>query len=707
MDVGEWNKDSAILRHAKLQDATAPPKVGAAVELAAMHIRAVNENHERDSQHHEEDQLAQLELERTMEGLKIRGHGTGSFRGKSSEAQLLRTAVDLKHKHKEADGGFRPLSDFRRLEYWTSTPWKIGVKRPRYAFPPPDLLSTLVSLYFDNTNVYLPFLHRPTFEHALADNLHFRDEKFGANVLTVCAIASRFSDDPRVFDAAKPLSCGWKYFSQISSEPEDLYVVPTLYDIQRFCLAIEFLESATEHGSWTLIGTGLRMAQEIGAHRRQPGPHTVEAELLRRAFWVLVSYDRTVSLGLGRPCALQYWDFDIQLPTECDDEYWEHTDPEQAFCQPAGKPSQVAFFNSYIRVNNILAHVLHLLYSSGKVKDLYGREDPAWEEPIVAEIDSALNKWVDSIPEHLQWDPRRADPLFFKQSAILYSAYYHVQMTAHRPFIPQYNPRPTTLPSLAICTNAARSVSHVVEVWRERVKDIPAVVLLPVLTTASVILLLNVWSGKRTGLAPHMNSAIAEVHKCMEAIRLLESRWQMAGAYWDILNALANVGQVPLPSSTPADSAAPLGDTTVVNHRKRAHAEHEDVRAASALETPAAVSVDALSLPVGFEDAPFLWSGALEQQHESLPMYGADLGRLPVFAAPQITRFAAWAPRGHAISEYAWLGETVENASGGMGAGSVPGGIDNDTMSLWMNAPIGLGTTDWGAYFDVMNHQSN
>jgi hypothetical protein len=48
------------------------------------------------------------------------------------------------------------------------------------------------------------------------------------------------------------------------------------------------------------------MAQEVGAHRRQTGSHTVEAELWRRAFWVLISYDRTVSCALGRPCAMQY-----------------------------------------------------------------------------------------------------------------------------------------------------------------------------------------------------------------------------------------------------------------------------------------------------------------------------------------------------------------------------------------------------------------
>ncbi|KAJ7229520.1 hypothetical protein B0H12DRAFT_973356, partial [Mycena haematopus] len=45
-------------------------------------------------------------------------------------------------------------------------------------------------------------------------------------------------------------------------------------------------------------------------------------------------------------------------------------------------------------------------------------------------------------------------------------------------------------------------------------------------TFASVlILLLNVWSGKSTGLPPHMNTAITEVHKCMATIRVCEKTY--------------------------------------------------------------------------------------------------------------------------------------------------------------------------------------
>jgi hypothetical protein len=129
-----------------------------------------------------------------------------------------------------------------------------------------------------------------------------------------------------------------------------------------------------------------------------------------------------------------------------------------------------------------------LQYSINKSKILLGFVGQQWEQHIVAELDSALNKWIDSIPDHrmpqltffhltlltdtiisVRWDPNREDHLFFSQSVSLYASYYHLQILIHRPFIPSpRNPSPLSFPSLAICTNAARSCSHVVEIHRKR-----------------------------------------------------------------------------------------------------------------------------------------------------------------------------------------------------------------------------------------------
>jgi hypothetical protein len=53
--------------------------------------------------------------------------------------------------------------------------------------------------------------------------------------------------------------------------------------------------------------------------------------------------------------------FDLDLPTECDDEYWEDPDPEKAFKQPPGKPSKVSFFISYLKLNQILGFALRTI----------------------------------------------------------------------------------------------------------------------------------------------------------------------------------------------------------------------------------------------------------------------------------------------------------------------------------------------------------
>lgn len=53
--------------------------------------------------------------------------------------------------------------------------------------------------------------------------------------------------------------------------------------------------------------------------------------------------------------------FDLDMPIECDDEYWTHPDPEKRFKQPPGKPSTITFFNCLCRLNQILAFALRTI----------------------------------------------------------------------------------------------------------------------------------------------------------------------------------------------------------------------------------------------------------------------------------------------------------------------------------------------------------
>lgn len=97
-------------------------------------------------------------------------------------------------------------------------------------------METLIDLYFLHMNTFLPLLHRPTFEKAVSERLHLCDEGFGATVLLVCAVGSRYSGDMRVnlegeFDAHR--SSGWKWFVQVQKTQVSSMEWPTLHELQK------------------------------------------------------------------------------------------------------------------------------------------------------------------------------------------------------------------------------------------------------------------------------------------------------------------------------------------------------------------------------------------------------------------------------------------------------------------------------------------
>ncbi|KAJ7771013.1 fungal-specific transcription factor domain-containing protein [Mycena maculata] len=732
-----WSSDSPILKHRSPAPAGSPAP-GPGVELAALTIRSMNTPAPAPTA----DDLDHIALTQDLQDLSLSQHRE-RFHGKSSGAMLVKAAVQMRQGYEEKE----ELSwSSRRMHYWTYNPSipeapHVGP----FIFPEPDLLSDLVGLYFIHVNIYYPILHRPTLEKSIADGLHTRDESFGAVVLLVCAIATRYSDDPRVLaPGEEPLRCGWKYFDQIPNTVNHLFKRPNLYNFQYYPLAVLFVEYSQVVACWTLVGLGIRLAQDVGAHRAgEPGSRpSVESELWKRGFWVLVGLDRAISTALGRPCTTQYEDFDAELPIECDDEYWEPENPARAFQQPAGKPSKIAYFTHYVRLNNLLAYSLKMLYSLNKAKKLLAVRDEAWEEHIVAELDSALNGWVDSIPTHLRWDPNRRDDIFFDQSAMLYCVYYQVQMTIHRPFIPMIRKgAATALPSLAICTNAARSCSHVADMSKIRKNGTAVPFLLGPIFTSGLVLLLNVWSGKRTGLPPQMNSAISEVHKCMACIRVCEKRWQSAGLFWDLLYELAVIGQLPLPRpSPPAPSPESIGSSGQSNTHKRGREDDnaESQCATARVAYPPYQTQHTYSTPPNVVPNSNPPAQHTMPQFTGLPTYTMDLGRLPVYNqynAQYAGSSSTWYPQQTSVAPLGYpdftpgagfgdvgLGAGLDSTgmfspeeiglppAGGSGytAGGVEfsdkvDGLSSDAMAMWANAPTGFEVDDWGTYFSVMN----
>lgn len=108
-----------------------------------------------------------------------------------------------------------------------------------YEFPEPDLMPILVEYHFSECNSLLALLHRPSFDAAVADGLHFRDDGFASVLLLVCAIGSGYVNDPRVMlDITSGHSAGWKWFSQVTLNRNSLLSPPSLFDIQIYCVRV-------------------------------------------------------------------------------------------------------------------------------------------------------------------------------------------------------------------------------------------------------------------------------------------------------------------------------------------------------------------------------------------------------------------------------------------------------------------------------------
>lgn len=103
--------------------------------------------------------------------------------------------------------------------------------KPNYEYPEPKLLYKLVDTYFREVNIFMPILHRPTFENAVGDGLHLRDAGFGSLLLVVCAVATTFSNG-EAFDYATRSSRVSPWFLQVQRSNQSILGPVRLYDVQ-------------------------------------------------------------------------------------------------------------------------------------------------------------------------------------------------------------------------------------------------------------------------------------------------------------------------------------------------------------------------------------------------------------------------------------------------------------------------------------------
>ncbi|KAF8994389.1 fungal-specific transcription factor domain-containing protein [Cyathus striatus] len=643
------------------------------------------------------------------------------FFGKSSGAMLVRTLISLKGGCLENAPVTCRIVQNGRLVSWKRLAWEKDCYYPRinkHSLPPPDLIAKLTCAYFEHVNLFYPLLHRPTFERAIDNGLHLRDEGFESVLLLVCAVGSQYTEqlDSRTLSEGKDsqFSAGWKWFKQVRVFKQYLFDPPTLYDLQAICLATVFLSGCyAPQAVWILTGFGIRLAQDVGAHRRRVPLErlTVGDELWKRAFWVLVALDRMISMGIGRPCAILDDHFDVDMPVECDDEYWEHPDPTQRFRQPKDILSTVTAFNQHLRLYKIVAFAMSTIYSiKTKFWELILQE---WEQHILAELDSALNNWMSMLPDYLRWDPDKSDDRFFRLSGSLITTFHYVQTVIHRPYS-AFKSQPTplsTLPSLAICRIAARSCSIVLEQQMKR-----TIVVYPYMQIYAfkmgLVLLLNIWGSKRSGVSSDP-SYMAQVENCMNVLTKAGGRWRCAGILVDILNGLTTTGQVLLPSeehthgsSTTRTSAlnterlAAEGSTAWPGDRSTSALSSADLYALN----PFLPMVDSpryqFSQNMGAPGSEIIYPGNEQQVNVFADEnHFHDASTSSIFEHAASAKYIPLNDGPVGITEAFPLEHMHSNSNIEVPTSQQQTIIDGDTTEMWINIPNGFEPDEWSLFF--------
>ncbi|KAF7299159.1 DUF663-domain-containing protein [Mycena indigotica] len=388
-----------------------------------------------------------------------------SFYGSASNYSVINTAMKV---HEQVTGQPRDSTrTWDAISWWESQQQHPGTDGSS-GFPEPDLISSLVALYFAEFHPTMPILHRPSFERSVEEGLHFKNLQFGQLLLAVLATASRYSDDPRVFvDGQTTLSSGWPFFSRISL---DWLSAPGLYETQKPSV------SHLSYNEENMIDNESNLQHQNSNHGTE---HSGKSYMY---------LDRIICGSTGRPVSIPIEDIDASLPLEVDDESWDD------FVQPPTTPSLYTFLTCYVKLLEITVTATRL-YSSKKLRRTWLGPEPG--QRAIAELDSSLNQCFDSLPSHLQWAPDNASSVnsaFFDQALVLYITHHWTRIAIHRPFI--HKDTVLAEPSLATCITAARAVIRATNSWvRSRHSLVPAAVVSP-LFVATIVLALEICSNR-------------------------------------------------------------------------------------------------------------------------------------------------------------------------------------------------------------------
>ncbi|KAL4961287.1 uncharacterized protein BDV14DRAFT_192323 [Aspergillus stella-maris] len=424
--------------------------------------------------------------------------------------------------------------------------------------PPQQLARDLMMVYFKVWHPLFPFLHGPTFLHAMeslysesdqnqsssqSQNQQERQNKHNSSWTTIfqCLfhLASLTSPDlqlPPECRIQPPISASIHTLLSPLTARHDLLSLQALLASQLYLVATMSLRTAS-----TVGGCMLRSMLHAGLHRcpfryRELSASSQHRHLRKRIFWSAYALDRYLSQALGLPLGIQDSDVDVCPPGRP-----EVHKPLQHLPTPGTETSQLAHpqseseaeqarketpFASYVHSGKLTGEALELFHKSIYVRSI--------SQTSVLVLTTSVHKWWNSLDLQVQPSPQ---PQPSSQSQVLLQPeerpfnytpfftilYHHLLLLLNRPSLSLPNTTPEFASALQSCISAARHILLALNAQRDSKQAFFWPGFLSAAWMAGLVLAFAVQLGQYV-----LSKGVVEINTCLDILRSMSTQWEPA-----------------------------------------------------------------------------------------------------------------------------------------------------------------------------------
>ncbi|OJJ04162.1 hypothetical protein ASPVEDRAFT_196268 [Aspergillus versicolor CBS 583.65] len=447
--------------------------------------------------------------------------------------------------------------------------------------PPQPLARDLMMVYFKVWHPLFPFIHGPTFLHAMeslysekpqSQNHQPSRNKHTASWTTIfqCVfhLASLTSPGlplPQECRIQPPISASIHTLLSPLTARHDLLSLQALLACQLYLVATMSLRTAS-----TVGGCMLRSMLHAGLHRcpfryRELSTSSQHRHLRKRIFWSAYALDRYLSQALGLPLGVQDSDIDVCPPGSAEvHKPLQHLPPPNAsttlLSRSEGEVEQARKetpFASYVESGKLTGEALELFHKSIFVRSI--------SQTSVLVLTTSVHKWWNSLdlppsppPLHKSSHPSPPPPPSatasidetpFNYTPFFTILYQHLLLLLHRPSLSLPNTTPEFASALQSCISAARHILLALKAQRDSGQALFWPGFLSAAWMAGLVLAFACQLGQYV-----LAKGVLEISSCIDILRVMSTQWEPAKhchhALTLLLRAVSRRQEIANPNAT-------------------------------------------------------------------------------------------------------------------------------------------------------------